>query len=924
MKRLISAILALLICSTLFLTVFADGFEPDDAIPDEDTESLAPRFPYSDVGYKKWFFKYVWYVNENLLMNGMGGDIFAPNDRMTRAQFVTMLMRLCDGEEVVTDTFKDVKSKAWYAGAVGWAEKAGVVNGMTPTRFEPDEFMTRAQMATALSRFLDYIGLTELPSTDSSTDFKDSSKIDSWAKEHVMRLAGAGLIEGDAGYFKPRDNTTRAQAAALISRIDIAKKSLSEPDAMIYGAESLYTNIHGFSTESALSCDGKYPTLSVDGGTLIFDGRYFLIDQSEYHVFTVAYTGTSSSATVTLSAASGEYKASVTPTKLTIDGTEYSVVSVDMTALAGDDIETAFADTNSGLRLTISITTDAERMSVLYAGYAKSTEVLAAISENSIKEELSDKTYSNLTSYKKADDATVSKYEAQAEARISEIMSADDIDPATVKGKCYYVSSINGRDGNNGTSPNDAFASVNDLFTVKAGGLVVNTKLKAGDGVFFERGSEFFGTTALKVGSGKLRALRIIAGVTYSAYGEGEKPLFTNRLKTDTPTGKWIATEYENIWKLDEETYFNPDSPDSQAISALIVNGGEMWGIRTDKYDASHPFDTNRGIVTNGRDVFESQAQFTSLSESLKHDLQFYRDDSDGSFYMYCSGGNPSEVYDEIIFSLYGDIIDGGGSQDAPLTVVDNLAVKYGARHGMAIDGNNIVIQNCVIGWIGGRDIGNGIESWGNSENYTVKNCYLYQCYDDCMTAQYSNTAPVLMKNISFTDNVCTDATAAVELWATSGNTDMSQESLIQDCTISGNYWLRMGYGFGHQRYYEYEPNKGAKFVDCSGSYYQQFVNVKIENNVGIHSTQHIHYIQQLKTSQDRRGVELCNNTYIMGNLNTYYSRMFFSNRTDRVLYPYNARTIAYLQSLGIELGSTFYYYDGYLTQLESDTGAMH
>ncbi len=924
MKKLFSLLLALLMCSSLCLAASAGSFEPDSIVPDEDTESLSPRFPFSDVGYNKWFFKYIWYVNENLLMNGKGGDIFAPNENMTRAQFVTMLMRLCDGDAVTTDTFKDVKSKSWYAGAVGWAEKAGVVNGMTPTSFEPDSFMNRAQMATALSRFLDYIGLTELPEGSSSTDFKDSTKIDSWAKSHVLRLAAAGFIEGDAGYFKPHDNTTRAQAAALISRIDIAKTALTEPGAKIFGAESLYTNLHGFSVESALSTDGKYPTLAVNSGTLRFDGRYFLIDQRNYHVFTAAYAGSSGDVTLTLSAASGEYTTKVKPTRSTIGGTEYSVISVDFASLTGDDTEAAFADTTTGVRLRLTVTTDADSLKVLYAGYAKSTAIAEGITEDAIKNKLGGKSYSSNTSYKKVDDATVASYEADAAARIEEILSAEDIDPTTVTGTCYYVSSINGSSDNKGNSPSDAFASVDDLFVVKAGGLVVESKIQAGDGVFFERGSEFFGTEALKVASGKLRALRIIPGVTYSAYGEGEKPLFTNRLKTDTPTGKWTATEYKNIWKLDEKTHFDPENPDSQEIAALIVNGGELWGIRTAKYDSSHPFNTNRGIVTNGRDVFESQAQFTSLAESLKHDLQFYRSREDGSFYMYCSGGNPADVYDEIIFSLYGDIVDGGGSENAPLTVVDNLAIKYGSRHGMAIEGTNIVIQNCVVGWIGGSDIGNGIENWGNSKNYTVTNCYLYQCYDDCMTSQYSNNSPVLMENVSFTDNVCTDSTAAVELWATSGSTNMGQESLMQNCTISGNYWLRMGYGFGHQRYYEYEPNKGAKFVDCSGSYYQQFVNVKIENNVGIHSTQHIHYIQQLKTSADRRGVELRDNTYIMGNLNTYYSRMFLSNRTDRVLYPYNARTIAYLQSLGVELGSTFYYYDGYLTQLESDTGVMH
>ena len=93
MKRLISLLLTLIMLIS-FTNAVAAGYDPDKIKPVEGTLNLAPRFPFEDVPYKSWYFSNVWYVNENLLMNGKSDTQFAPLESMTRAQFVTMLFRL--------------------------------------------------------------------------------------------------------------------------------------------------------------------------------------------------------------------------------------------------------------------------------------------------------------------------------------------------------------------------------------------------------------------------------------------------------------------------------------------------------------------------------------------------------------------------------------------------------------------------------------------------------------------------------------------------------------------------------------------------------------------------------------------------------------------------------------------------------------
>ena len=61
-------------------------------------------------------------------MYGVTNTLFAPDMDITRGMFVTVLYRM-DGEPETAKeyTFKDVPSNAYYADAVAWASKNGIV-----------------------------------------------------------------------------------------------------------------------------------------------------------------------------------------------------------------------------------------------------------------------------------------------------------------------------------------------------------------------------------------------------------------------------------------------------------------------------------------------------------------------------------------------------------------------------------------------------------------------------------------------------------------------------------------------------------------------------------------------------------------------------------------------------------------------------
>ena len=72
-------------------------------------EAQPESLPFTDVNETDWFRDAVQYVYDNGLMDGVGGNRFAPNSETTQAQLVTILYRL-EGEPEVSGTsgFSDV------------------------------------------------------------------------------------------------------------------------------------------------------------------------------------------------------------------------------------------------------------------------------------------------------------------------------------------------------------------------------------------------------------------------------------------------------------------------------------------------------------------------------------------------------------------------------------------------------------------------------------------------------------------------------------------------------------------------------------------------------------------------------------------------------------------------------------------------
>ena len=246
----------------------------------------------------------------------------------------------------------------------------------------------------------------------------------------------------------------------------------------------------------------------------------------------------------------------------------------------------------------------------------------------------------------------------------------------------------------------------------------------------------------------------LVSGVNYGAYGNGDKPAFYGS-KQDYSDASW-KSEGNNVYSL----YIGTTD------SGAVILNDSVTGVK--RFDIA----------------------------DLGDDGDFYHNLSTGVIYLYSTVSIDS--YDSVEISRAFDMIAVTNRKNIH---IDNLSLKYGARHG--ISGSNaesITVTNCEISYIGGMGtdidgrLGNGIEFFSSAKDITVENCYISQCYDAGFTFQGKATGD--FENISFTDNLVEYCHYGIEFFNYDSD-DLTKSGKYKDITISDNIISYTGYGFG-------------------------------------------------------------------------------------------------------------------------------
>mgnify|MGYP005805796945 CR=1 FL=1 len=168
--------------------------------------------PYSDVPENHWAYNEIKSAGEIGFMSGMGDGTFGLGQNITRAQFVSMLVRMFGWQQAQGDSYDDVNPSEWYYNDVMTASAMGALGD--ESSFRPNDNITREEIAIMLVRALGYDELAEELS-DIYLPFNDVFS----NKGYISIAYDFGIISGRSGdIFDPQGTASREDAAAMMVR----------------------------------------------------------------------------------------------------------------------------------------------------------------------------------------------------------------------------------------------------------------------------------------------------------------------------------------------------------------------------------------------------------------------------------------------------------------------------------------------------------------------------------------------------------------------------------------------------------------------------------------------------------------------------------------------------------------------------------
>ena len=190
------------------------AFEPDTL--EENAHQETEAIPFEDMNGYDWATEAVEYLVNEGVINGKSEDVFAPQDNITREEFVKMIVVAFDiqlSENTNIGNFKDVEEGVWYEPYVETAFSNGIINGVSDTEFGVGENITRQDVAVIIHR----VKGNNAINYEGSSAFIDEESISAYAKESVEFVRNQEYMTGyDDGSFQPHNFITRAEAAKVI------------------------------------------------------------------------------------------------------------------------------------------------------------------------------------------------------------------------------------------------------------------------------------------------------------------------------------------------------------------------------------------------------------------------------------------------------------------------------------------------------------------------------------------------------------------------------------------------------------------------------------------------------------------------------------------------------------------------------------
>lgn len=355
-----------------------------------------------------------------------------------------------------------------------------------------------------------------------------------------------------------------------------------------------------------------------------------------------------------------------------------------------------------------------------------------------------------------------------------------------IMSKTYYVSAV-GSDQNDGLSPERPLQSFDALATVG----------DPGDQVLFRRGDIWRLPTVFECRS----------GVTYDAYGEGDKPRFYGSLRNYAQAELWEPAGEDDLWRCALD--FEGD------VCHVVFDDGAAWGVRR-----------------------------RTLAE-VTEELDYYYDGEAKAVFLRCVG-HPAQRFSSVELvrgALFRIPFDG---RDITIRNLDcrycNYAIcSYCDRVG---DVRGLNIEHCDFSWIGGHEgnyapggvrDGNAITIWGSARQVVVDHCDFYQLFDTAFTLQCgaSPNSDVVFEDITMSNCRIEGCHWSTEFWIHVKDDNDGQLGTMRNIRIENNHFIGAGEGWAAcQRWNGGPPSSASHIQVFSGEECAVIENFLVRNNI--------------------------------------------------------------------------------------------
>ncbi|PGY65491.1 S-layer homology domain-containing protein [Bacillus cereus] len=195
-------------------------------LPPLSNVQAAETVGFKDVPVDHWSYKAIMDLKERNIVAGYGNGIFGFGDNITRGQVARLIYNYLKpaDEPNASNPFSDIQGHMFEKEILSLS-KAGIINGFGDGKFGPDDFLTREQLASVLTKAFNF-------KAKSTTTFKDVDK-NYWATNAISALQENKITIGTGdNMFEPKNIVTREQYAQfLYNAIIKSEKPEKEPQS---------------------------------------------------------------------------------------------------------------------------------------------------------------------------------------------------------------------------------------------------------------------------------------------------------------------------------------------------------------------------------------------------------------------------------------------------------------------------------------------------------------------------------------------------------------------------------------------------------------------------------------------------------------------------------------------------------------------